>query len=401
MASIRKHEARRFVLDDAGQRVPNPDPEARGKWLTEKTGRVTWRASYRDAAGKEHSRSFKRKVDGQRWLDEVTASVVTGQYVAPRAGNITFREYAEGWRESQPYRPSTEEAVRIALTKRVYPIIGDTPLSAFTPDVIQRMVKRLEADFAPSTVEVTYSYVSTVFKAAVASRRIATTPCVGIKLPERVTAKVTPLDVEQVYAVAEAMPERYRAMVVLAAGTGMRQGEVFGLTVDRVKFAARKIIVDRQLRGVEDGRPVFGPPKTPTSDREVPLPSVVADALTAHIEAYPPGEDGLLFTVPEGTPIRKSSFWTVWQRVTRDAGVAGEGFHALRHHYASVLIRAGESVKVVQARLGHKSAQETLDTYAHLFPDSDDRTREAVDAALGSGADFSRISPGSGRPKPR
>jgi integrase len=63
------------------------------------------------------------------------------------------------------------------------------------------------------------------------------------------------------------------------------------------------------------------------------------------------------------------------------------GFHELRHHYASLLIRHGESVKVVQARLGHASAAETLDTYSHLWPDSDDRTREAIDAVLGTAGD--------------
>ena len=61
----------------------------------------------------------------------------------------------------------------------------------------------------------------------------------------------------------------------------------------------------------------------------------------------------------------------------------GTGFHALRHHYASLLIRHGESVKVVQSRLGHASASETLDTYSHLWPDFEDRTREAVDEFLG------------------
>lgn len=63
---------------------------------------------------------------------------------------------------------------------------------------------------------------------------------------------------------------------------------------------------------------------------------------------------------------------------------AGTGFHGLRHYYASLLIRHGESVKTVQARLGHASAVETLDTYSHLWPDSDDRTRAAIDSVLGS-----------------
>jgi integrase len=67
---------------------------------------------------------------------------------------------------------------------------------------------------------------------------------------------------------------------------------------------------------------------------------------------------------------------------------AGTGFHSLRHFYASLLIRHGESVKVVQARLGHASAAETLDTYSHLWPDSEDRTRVAVDEVLGP-----RVSP--------
>lgn len=341
-----------------------------------------WRARYRDAAGRQHATHHARKVDAQRWLDEVTASVVTGSYVAPRAGNITFREYAEGWRASQPYRPSTADVVRVALVKRVYPIVGDVPLASFTPDLVQRMVKSLGETYAPSTVEVTYSYVSTVFKAAVASRRIAATPCLGIKLPERVTTKVVPMSVEQVFGIADEMPPRWAAMVLLAAGTGMRQGEVFGLTTDRVRFLQRKAVVDRQLRGVEDGMPIFGPPKTPTSDREIPLPQVVADTLAAHLEAFPAGEAGLIFTTTKGEPLRKSSVWSAWKRATTAAGVEGQGMHALRHHYASLLIRAGESVKVVQERLGHKSAQETLDTYSHLWPDSDARTREAVDALL-------------------
>ena len=141
----------------------------------------------------------------------------------------------------------------------------------------------------------------------------------------------------------------------LAAGMGLRRGEAFGLTVDRVKFLERKVVVDRQLIDVgRGGVPVFGPPKTISSVREVPLPEFVAEALARHLKRFKPGPEGL----------------------------AGFDFHELRHYYASLLIDSGASVKVVQARLGHKSAEETLNTYSHLWPDSDDRTRDAIDAAL-------------------
>jgi integrase len=129
--------------------------------------------------------------------------------------------------------------------------------------------------------------------------------------------------------------------------------------------------------------PAFGPPKTAASYRTIPLPAVVVDALAAHLRDFPPGPDGFVFTGANDGPIRRTRFSDVWRPAVQAAGAPhGTGFHALRHFYASLLIRAGESVKVVQTRLGHASAAETLNTYAHLWPDSEDRTRAAVDAVL-------------------
>ena len=70
----------------------------------------------------------------------------------------------------------------------------------------------------------------------------------------------------------------------------------------------------------------------------------------------------------------------MWRPAVKKAKLERTVFHELRHYYASLLIRHGESVKVVQARLGHATAAETLDTYSHLSPDSEDRTRQAIDS---------------------
>ncbi|MDF3051568.1 MAG: hypothetical protein K0R87_3206 [Pseudonocardia sp.] len=95
-----------------------------------------WRARYRDADGREHARHFARKIDGQRWLDEVTTSVVTGQYVDPRAGQVTFREYAERWRTAAPHGPAMRDKVARALTLHAYPVLGDRPVSGIRSSAV-------------------------------------------------------------------------------------------------------------------------------------------------------------------------------------------------------------------------------------------------------------------------
>lgn len=363
-----------------------------------------WRARYRDPSGREHARHFDRKVDAQRWLDEVTASLVTGQYVAPDAGKVTFRDYAERWRAAQVHRPSTAEHVERTLRRRAYPAFGDQPLDAIQPSDVQAWVKGLSLSLAPATVAVAHGIVAGVFNAAVHDRRVVRSPCESTRLPEVHHDPVEPLSTDAVRALEDAMPERYRALVTLAASTGVRQGEALGMTVDRSGLSPPSVMptlrVDRQLVSVESESPYLGPPKRRASRRELPLPRVAVEALSAHLAAFPPepaeivSRDGggrawtetveLVFTTRAGEPVRRKRFADVMRAAVAHAGLPKTTtFHDLRHYYASLLIRHGESVKVVQSRLGHATAAETLDTYSHLWPDSEDRTRAAVDSVLG------------------
>lgn len=360
-----------------------------------------WRARYRDPAGREHARHFDRKIDGQRWLDETTASLVTGQYVDPKAGRETFQDYADAWRAIQVHRPSSAARYEAVLRRYAYPWLGAKPLKSILPSEIQAWVRRLEVGdekvgqkkLAPSTIAVAHAIVSGVLKSAERDKKIRTNPCASTKLPKVPTARVMPPSTEQVNALHDKMPEQYKAMLTMAVGTGMRQGECFGITLDRIDFLGRTIRVDRQLITVGNDAPVLAPPKTDASYRTIPLPQVVAEALSVHIARFGTGPDGLLFTLDE-QPISRIRFFTrIWRPALRAAGLPIDThYHAMRHYYASLLIRHGESVKTVQARLGHKSATETLDTYSHLWPDSDDRTREAIDSVLL--ADSSRTGEG-------
>jgi integrase len=346
-------------------------------------GKKPWRVRYLTPEGDQRSASFPTKVEAERFLHRVEASKLDGDYVDPARGRVSFGEHAESWRAAQVHRPTTAAQVETHLRKHVIPTFGERPIGSIKPSEVQAWVKSLEAKgLAPSTIEVIYRYLVAIFRAAVEDAAIKTSPVRNVKLPRIEKRKLVPLTVEEVWRLVELVPPRYRALVLTAAGTGLRQGEIFGLSLDRVDFLRRALTVDRQLVLLPGGGPAFAPPKTDASYRDVPLPDLVLDALSAHIAEYEPGD--LIFTNDAGEPIRRTRFSDIWRPAVAAAQLKkGTVFHDLRHHYASLLIRHGESVKTVQARLGHASAKETLDTYAHIWPDSEDRTRAAVDELLG------------------
>ncbi|HEX8761913.1 MAG TPA: site-specific integrase, partial [Pseudonocardiaceae bacterium] len=206
---------------------------------------------------------------------------------------------------------------------------------------------------------------------------------------------------DQVRAVHAALQDRYKITIMLGAGLGMRQGEAFGLAVDDIDFLGHVVHVVRQVKLLRT-RLCFGPPKGGNS-RDVPLPESVALALAQHIQQYPPTPIALPWQSRAGelvtaklvvysagkTAVRRTAFnrWA-WQSALRQAGIAQtsreDGFHALRHFYASTLLDAGESIVALAEYLGHSDPGFTLRTYTHLMPSSQQRTRQAVDGVLGS-----------------
>jgi integrase len=350
-----------------------------------KTPSGTWQVRWKTPDRQTRKKTFARKADADRYATSVAHSVLAGSYVDPSAGKITFREYAEGWRNVQVHRASTAAQVETHLRRHIYPRLGERPVGAIRRSEVQAFVRAISDVLAPATVEVCYTWLRTIFKAAVSDRVIATSPCSDVKLPQVDAPRVTPWEPERVGALIDAIPERYRALIVLGAGTGARISDALGLSVDRIDWKRRTVHIDRQLVGVAaDSTPVFGPLKDRHNrPRTIPLPDSVLFALVEHCRVFDRHE-GLLFVGPGGGPIRRTTWSDTWRRAAEPLGVAmGEGFHALRHFYASTLIQAGESVKVVQERLGHNSATITLDTYGHLWPSDEDRTRSAIDAVLG------------------
>jgi integrase len=348
----------------------------------EKRGPRKYRARYRGPDGRERSRTFETRRDAERFLVSIEHAKSIGGYVDPSAGRRLFGDYARAFARSQVSRPTTAERFEIDLRVHMLPTFEHRQLASIRPSEVQAWVRALSETLAPATVEVAYKHLSAVFKAAVTDGLLAVLPCRGVKLPRKQRKLIEPLSAETVYALAEAAPNHLRAFVMIGAGAGLRPGEILGLGVEHVDTLRRLIRVERQLITVSGKPPQYAPPKTEASVRTVPVPQFVIDEVAAHLARFP-AIDGRVFSNRSGNPWGRSGFGTSWRSLVAHTDTPSKTrAHDLRHFYASALIRHGESVKTVQARLGHASALETLNTYAHLWPDSDDRTRDAIDAAL-------------------
>ncbi len=348
-----------------------------------------WQVRYRDASGRQKKENFARRGEADARAAVVETDLNRGQYVDPREQRITFKEYAERWRQMQPHRGGTAANVERCLRLHAYPVFGDRRLVSIRPSEIQAWVTGLVEVrcFTAQTARNSAAKVKQVFNAAVRDGVVQRSPCAGVKLPSVPHTEIVPLTAGQVGDLASVVPHRYRALVILGAGTGLRPGELFGLQVKHIDFTGRTVKVEQQLQRVPGGKGVHVcPPKTRRSHRRVPLSGIVATSLKEHLDNFPAHGQDFLFRNERGEPIHSSRFYEqIWRPAIAKVELPkGTGPHALRHSYASLLIAAGESVKVVAERLGHTNAAMTLNVYSHLFPESEDRTRAAVDTAFGA-----------------
>lgn len=343
-------------------------------------GQVTWLARWRDPEGKQRKKSFSRRVDADRFLATVSADIVRGQYIDP-ADRTTVAEYAWRWAESRPHGPRTAERTESMIRNHIEGTrIGGRRLAAVLPSEAQAWVTERSKVLAPSTLRAVARLLRSIYSAAVLDRLVALSPMIRLSVPSAHRERVIPLTVDQVRDLAETIAEPYRAMVLTQAGLGLRIGELLALRANDVDFLRRTVRIEWQA---EPRRLVLVPPKTPRSRRTIPLPEVVAGALAEHLRRHPARESGLIFHTRTDRPHAHEHYGSrVFGRAVRDAGLPeGTSTHDLRHHYASVLLYAGESVVAVAERLGHENAALVLSTYGHLMPDSEDRTRRAVDEA--------------------
>lgn len=425
-------------IEDRWYKKGPPDPKT-GKATREPTDRCNqgkrWKVTGIPGV---RSRSFT-KLEGEggakAWLKEAATDTTRGAFYDPRDGKITLDEYVrKHWWPNVRMPPTTKETVKRRVFNHILPHVGALPLNRIGHDEIKDWSTRAERSLDASTLTATWAHFSSILQAAFKAKRIPENPFRDrdLKRPTPAKSRAKAWPTETVMAVRRCLDDRYRILVDAAFASGLRQGEAFGLSPDDVEITGGDddvIQVQRQIV-VVGGKMAFAPPKG-NKTRVAPCPPALGRALKEYANRFPPVEVTLPWVDPERpnlpwssrplvtvrlyvtSPNTRDALYrdtfnnTQWKPALAEAGVIPapvielvpgkgkkpwrrtswempreEGFHVLRHTFASVVLAEAETIGQLADWLGHADPAFTLRTYVHFMPKSGKRAVAALGRLL-------------------
>jgi integrase len=336
-------------------------------------GSKRYRARWVGADGRARSRSFVLKKDADRFvLEQQRRASLGALYQAPPE---TLGEFAAGWLERYALRVRASSLARVRDVLPHLDVFRSVALDEIRPAAVEDHVAAL-ARRAPRQAELALRVLKQVLANAKERGHFVDEGVFRVKAPRRDQPEMRFLDWDEVEELAANTVGPYGNLVLLAALTGLRQGELFALRDRNVDLDTMTVQVER---GAYQGELV--PVKTRASRRRVDLSSTAAHVLRRQLLAREPNDLGLVFTSPRGEVLNDDNFrHRVFRHAVRRSGLTGLRFHDLRHTYAALMVAAGAHPKYLQAQMGHSSIRVTLDLYGHLFPDANRGVLESLDA---------------------
>lgn len=339
--------------------------------------------------------TFENKGDATKWLSAIRTDIERNEWINPNIAAREFRGYAIAWfkERARDLRPKTRDLYAGLLDSLLLPYLGDTPMKELSPLVVKQWRGKLLCEFQERTergdmptrhstganrVAQAYRLLHTIMADAVRDEIVRHNPCV-LKGASQVRAiERTPATLEQLDTIAANMPERYAALIHVAAWSGLRFSELAGLrrrdvllVLSEDSQVCYRLNVDKQTYKIRGKLYEDAAPKTDAGRRVVYLPAHLTDVLTSHMERFTaPNEDAYVFPTSKGTPISNNVVGKCFRKAREAAGRPDLRFHDLRHTGATLAAKAGATTKELMQRMGHSSMRAAM-IYQHANEEDD------------------------------
>jgi integrase len=346
-----------------------------------------WQARYPGPDGRTRTapRTFARKEEAARYLTLIEAQLIRGEWIDPDRGRVQLRVYAEAWiRERPGLRPRTVELYDLLLRRHIAPYLGDTEVGSLTTPMVRDWRAKLIAGGASEVMAAkAYRLLRAILNTAVdEDEMIRRNPCRIPGADKENSAERPALTVAQVLKLADLMPARFRALVIVSTFACLRWGEAIALQRQDVNLTTRVIRVTKSYSELRGSVLTVGPTKSRAGVRSVTYPAFLDPFLSAHLRTFTlDAPDALIFTGARRGVLRRSTFRTQarWQEAARAIGVPGLHFHDLRHAGNTLAASTGTSLADLMARMGHDSPRAAM-IYQHATADADRAIAAALDA---------------------
>lgn len=346
---------------------------------------------------------FRTRKEAEAAINALLTDLQRGTYVPP--AKTTLGDYLRTWldahRVNKPLRDSTYHGYEKNIAKHVVPKLGHLTLHQLTPPRLDAFYAELLRDgrrdgkggLNPRTVRHIHTMLHGALGAAVRKGQLVTNPADRADAPKATRATTHTWKPAELRAFLESVTDdRLYAAWLLSASTGLRRGELLGLTWRACDLDAGRISITQTILDIGH-KVTLSTPKTDKGRRTVALDQATILALREHrkrqmaeISAMGDWPDhGLVFTREDGAAVHPAWFSRAFAQRVRRAGLPAIRLHDLRHTHATIALEAGVHPKIVSERLGHSTVALTLDVYSHAVPALEQEAAERV-AALVSGA---------------
>lgn len=334
------------------------------------------------------------KKDAEKKLAELLHQLDNGTFIKP--GKTTVAEFLEKWLSdyAQPkLSPRAFERYESIVRVHLIPGLGNIPLTQLKPEHLQRLyATKLVDGLSARTVRYLHTVLHKALQTAMKWGRVSRNVADGVDVPRARRTEMQTWDEDDITRFLEAIRKTpYFALFHTALFTGMRRSELLALRWCDVDFIYSQIYVTRSLHHLRDGSYVFTQPKSDSSRRNIALSPSAILVLQDYYEkrklerallGIPLKDDDLVFSTPEGKPLRPNTVSRTWTMLAARAGLKVIRFHDARHTHASLMLKQGIHPKIVQERLGHSTIAITLDTYSHVAPGLQEAAAKRFDEAL-------------------